>query len=423
MKAILKLIFLGLVIAFAYNIYEKHQDAWRPLLAEAKELLKDFRVEPGAGTIAYTEASTGENSSNAVDITDYSVHESARPDSYISSENENTAYHETSLEYHPGESPAGSESWIKTVTEKYSPDSWQMLMLYDRLPASSAGASRDGGTISSDKSADAFHYLEGGTRIELLASMATNVHEISHAYFSQNVFQHARENGLKLDWDLVQGFLYLSPGESFFLSFPKQSLFPSNELVSFIPISLRTFRFDTYVAGNTSTQGQGVIGLLDELHAYYLGSKFHVDVSEAYKESAGSDAEGLFAWVSATQSEMTAFYEFDFFIREYLLLMKRNHSSDYAKLKEYEPFTDAYKAVCSSFEGLTGKYTGMVQTELEKLNASGEGKAWIKDGHFWVRNADGSSSGTPLFSEDREKLLPVLQSERYNDIKADFLGK
>jgi hypothetical protein len=32
-----------------------------------------------------------------------------------------------------------------------------------------------------------------------------------------------------------------------------------------IPRNLRTFRFDTYVDGITSTQSEGVIGLLNEL--------------------------------------------------------------------------------------------------------------------------------------------------------------
>src|SRR5690606_162017 len=125
----------------------------------------------------------------------------------------------------------------------------------------------DGMTMSSQKPMESFMFLEGRSATDILGSMSTNVHETAHGYFSNNVFSYAEVNHMALDWDNVNGYLYLSPSREFFISFPKKMLFPSREIVSDIPRELRTYRFETYVAGTTSTQGQGVIGLLDEFHA------------------------------------------------------------------------------------------------------------------------------------------------------------
>lgn len=311
--------------------------------------------------------------------------------------------------------------WIKNRTKTLSPYSWELLMKYEALPSNPVVPQKGGGTISSGKSAGTFAYLQGNSRLELLATMETNVHEIAHSFFSQNVFQYIIDNGLELDWDNVAGYIFLDPQTSFFVEFPRESLFPSSELVPLIPKDIRTFRFNPYITGNTSTQGQGVLGLLDELHAYFLGSRFSFEMLDAYKEAAGSDAKGLFEWVAHDQSTMAAFYEFDFFILEYLLHMKNKYPSAYASLKSYTPFVKAYSTVRSSYSELAGMYLGIIGSEMKKINSSGKAEFRIENGQIWVRNAGSrTSNGTLIFSEDRNKLRPILSSSRYDSVLKDF---
>jgi hypothetical protein len=251
--------------------------------------------------------------------------------------------------------------------------------------------------------------------------MATNIHEIAHAYSDQNIFRHARENGLKLDMYKAEQFFYYSPSRSFFVSFPLKSLFPSRELKAVIPKNLRTFRFDTYINGITSTQSEGVIGLLNELHGYYLESKFCFEMLEPYKIAKGSDASGFFEWVHNTQSKMTAFFEFDFFIKEYLLNMKRRYPVQYKGLINYRPFNEAYGAIRTSYKELTDKYLRRIKTEMAGLNSSGKAKVSLDGYELWVREGNSKTSiGTSVFSKDFEILKPVLQSDRYREIIADF---
>jgi hypothetical protein len=317
--------------------------------------------------------------------------------------------------------PGKDLAWIKSRTKSLSPDSWDMLMKYEALPSNPVVPQKGGGTISSEKSVGTFAYLQGNSRLGLLASMETNVHEIAHSFFSQNVFQYVIENDLELDWENAEGYVYVDPRISFFVEFPRESLFPSSELGPLIPKNIRTFRFDPYITGNTSTQSQGVIGLLDELHAYFLGSRFNFEMLDAYKEAAGSDSGGLFEWVTHVQSSMAAYYEFDFFILEYLLHMKNKNPAAYASLKSYTPFVKAYSTVRSLYSELNDKYFERIRSEMKAVNSSGKAQVRLENGRIWIRNAGSRiSNGTLIFSEDRGKLLPVLKSSRFDVVLQDL---
>ena len=321
------------------------------------------------------------------------------------------------------EEPPDPKQWVKDATKKYSPDSWDLLMQYESLPAKQEAKGVNGGTVITRRTVSTFYYLKGRNRIDLLSSMADNIHEIAHAYCDQNIFRYARESRLRLDLDKAEEFLYFSPSRSFYLSFPLKSLFPSRELRTNIPRNLRTFRFDTYIEGSTSTQSQGIIGLLNELHSYYLESKFCFEMLEPYKEAGGSDASGLFEWVYHSQSKMTAFFEFDFYIREYLLHMKRKYPAYYKELRNYRPFIEAYNIIRASYNELINKYLQKINSEMAGLNASGKAEVSLDDNRLWVSESGSETNiGTPVFSADRETLMPVLESSRYQEITADFTG-
>ena len=319
------------------------------------------------------------------------------------------------------EKVSDEKEWVKNATRAYSPDSWELLMQYESIPEILEAEAVDGRIATSEKSVGTFYYLEGKNKIDLLASMATNIHEIAHVYCGLNIFRHARENGLKLDMSKAEEFFYYSPGRSFFISFPLRSLFPSRELKASIPKPLRTFRYDTYIDGITSTQSEGVIGLLNELHSYYLESKFCLEMLEPYKTVYGSEASGFFEWVHNTQSKMTAFYEFDYFIKEYFLHMKHKYPSRYDELKRYRPFVEAYSAIRSSYEELISNYLLKIKNEMAVLNSSGKAKVTLEGYDLWVREGSSdTSTGTPVFSKDLEILAPVLESDRYREIAEDF---
>ncbi len=317
---------------------------------------------------------------------------------------------------------AANIEWIKNATSEYSPESWMLLMLYDELPQVGEAPLVGGQTSVSQKPADAFFYLEGTSRYELLQTMSTNVHEIAHGYFRQSLYPYIVKNNLKMDYKCAQMILRLSPSKSFYIDFREEYLFPSSELARVIPSNLRSSRYDTYIEGESSTQTEGVIGLLNELNAYYLGSKFSYEMLQAYREAEESDARGVLTWVAQTQSEMSAFYEFDFFIKEYLLYMKGNHPSEYNQLKSYAPFAEAYGEIRTAYDELIGDYLKRVRSEVDRINSDGIAEASLKDENLWITDkSTGRSKGTPFLSDDVQTLVPVLESDRYNEVLSDFL--
>ena len=323
-----------------------------------------------------------------------------------------------------GRSETENIQWVKKVTEKYAPTAWTLLMLYDALPSSLEVSSADGMVMTTGKPVPTFAFLDGNSATDLLHGMATNVHEIAHAYSTQYVFSHARDNGLRLNWDEVKIAYYLSPARTYIVTFPKASLFPAAELVRKIPGELRTFRFDEYIKGSTSTQGQGVLGLLDEFHAYFQGSLCGYELFDAYILAEGSEAKGLLEWITSLQSIMTAFWEFDFFIREYMLHMSKYYPDDYALLVRQGEFTRTYSVFRKAYSDLITRYDNRVTEMVDKLNGKDGYEAYIEEGTVWISHQSSTQiRGAQLFGKDRNILEPVISSHRYDQVEACLSGR
>ncbi len=318
--------------------------------------------------------------------------------------------------------PAANREWVKEATKRYSPVSWNLLMRYESLPPELEGARKGGWTVTMKKPTATFdNLLPGGiSRSESIDHMAINIACIVLTLQRFQVFSYTRENNLLMDWDSAEAFFYLSPSRSFYVSFPMRSLFPAGELALEIPDNLKTPLFNAYLKESTITKRFGVIGLLEEFHSHYFQSKFYLDMREAYKLAAESDADAFLEWVRHSQSTLDAFFEFDFFIREYLLYMKRNRAADYEVLKSCRPFVEAYGAIRSSYEGLVIQYQDLIQTEMQRLKTSGKTEIGLENNILWIRAAGSLQSKGAKVLPVKHNLTPVLTSDRYRNIMPDF---
>jgi len=319
------------------------------------------------------------------------------------------------------DAPAVSPEWVKEATKRYSPVSWDLLMRYENLPPELESARKGGWIVTMKKSAATFDNLKGGTgRTEWIDRMAINISCIALTLQRLQVFVHTRENNLLMDWDSAEAFFYLSPSRSFYVSFPMRSLFPAEEMAAEIPDNLRTPLFNAYLKESTLTKRFGVIGLMEEFHSHYYQSKFYLDMLEAFKFAEESDADGFLKWVRHSQSAMDAFFEFDFFIREYLLYMKRNRAADYEALKSCRPFVEAYGAIRSSYERLVTQYLDLIQTEMQRLKASGKTEVGLENNILWIRAVGSPQSKGARVLPVKHKLTPILTGDRYLNIMPDF---
>ena len=292
-----------------------------------------------------------------------------------------------------------AQAWILDRMQSHSPSSVQLLTAYDKLP-SRLVIERGGSEISTSKSTDALHYLEASDYESALISMSTNVHEIGHAYGGLLHYAELMScNCTKtIEFEDIQQGFYHAPEEEYWIEIEEEHIFPSNELSETISYDLQTFRYDTYIEGTSSTQADGVIGLLDELNAYYLGSKYQYDMLPVYKEVFGSDY--LDRWVMHSASEMTAFFEFDFFIKEYLLYAKNYAPTTYNYLKNSPDFRRAYQTTHTKYRQLTNAYVAKI--ELEK-------------------NVAELNYDSPFWEDDYPRLKKRLDSGVYRSIEVDFL--
>ncbi len=450
MKAIIKLIFLGVVIAVG-NQYLQGEGI------SVKEVINKVTVEVDhlmneMDNYVKTEKGTADESGNShTSIQSYTsidsdgdaqkenagyeketgtVRESNKYDNKREHITHKTTYSSEALIESPAAAnktiPANVSSkdgleWIKEVTRKYSANSWELLQQYESLPSNISISNGKGGGISSQKTVTTYHYLDFDTKEAMLSSMSTNVHEIAHGHCSLYAYKYAKKNGLNMNWENVQVFMYISPTDYYYISVPKNQLFPSKELINVIPSNLRTYRYKTYITGNTSTQSEGVVGLLDEFHAYYLGSKFNFDMLEVYKAYGYSEAEGVKDWIKNTQSEMSAFYEFKFFILEYLRYMKKQYPADYKSLMQNENFVGAYISIHKAYRKLTENYFADINKEIHKAKSSGKYKLSLENNTFWIQKANSyKSSGTKIISKDVELLQPILSSNKYDAVLSDM---
>jgi len=136
----------------------------------------------------------------------------------------------------------------------------------------------------------------------------------------------------------------------------------------------------------------------------------------------GSEANGTLEWIRDTQSQMTAYYEFDFLIKEYLLQLRKDYPEKYEALRKCTSFKEACRGVNREYADLVRQYEQLINEKIKEMNDSGEYAAEIREGTLWISSADGTRSrGTSVFYKDRATLEPVLKSGRYDEIVSDFL--
>ncbi|NBX38627.1 MAG: hypothetical protein EBR54_04325 [Flavobacteriia bacterium] len=243
-------------------------------------------------------------------------------------------------------------------------------------------------------------YCELKDTASFLSSISTTVHETTHGLDSQIPYMFAKR-GEKIDeLNLTEGF-YIDENIQYYLVYPKNPLFPSIQVVNEIPTNLRTLRFETYMVATPlqSTQSSGIIGLMEEFNAYYHGSKVVFDFLPLFKEKYPTRV--AYKWSNTFISNADAYYEFDFFIKEYLLFAQSKHPDLYNELKNDYKFKLIYQTIRRNFGNMISQYEKKYD-ELVKTDKSG----WSTSKH----------------SDIYDTLNKQINSDRYLSIKSDFLS-
>lgn len=222
----------------------------------------------------------------------------------------------------------------------------------------------------------------------------TAVHEQAHLYFWDNA-----------SWNST---CYLMPDGSD-LSVDHTSIFSSYELVNVIPSYLRTQRFDTYIGCYSDTmasQVQGPYGLLNEMTAYYWGTRAAVSLYDYYLTQPITGDVWL-RYVQGTSSTYVAYAEFRFFILEYMLYARENYPAVYNGILNNDMFRLAFTTIDNEFSSLIETMFTQYDDACKYLSKNGH-TAYISNGYFWI-----DYTGAGYFPEEYELLMNHMQNAEY----------
>ena len=220
----------------------------------------------------------------------------------------------------------------------------------------------------------------------------------------------------------------ISPGSLSFFIDRKETItfavsvkdtFPCKELAEVIPMNLRDMRYNEYIINFQSTQVIGVYGLLNELNAYYHGTLTSCDLFEYYrKEVFKKEPRVFFDYLSGVESTAVAYYQFKYFIFEYLLYAQDKHPEMYGKIIANKEFIDVFRKVDVRFANLIVRMANN-EKELSSLLAARGCSFFKKDGYTYI-----GETGYEGNRSNSDKSLMLFRNElkkpRFASVEAIF---
>lgn len=225
------------------------------------------------------------------------------------------------------------------------------------------------------------------TRDEILSRFATMIHETCHGYNS--------------DIQFIGGFfitknIHIKANWSW-----ESKVFNSNELNTFVAKDAqdKIFRYDTYVgdASNTSSQVNGIYGMIDEFSAYYHGTKAFLELRKYYETFAPYKTQPkiwLDEYLGHPQSYIYAYDEFRLFISWYLRYAQKKHPTEYQRFMADQNLRLAFTLLDDLFKGLVNEYFDIRKDIIDKLTAAGHELKLDKEYLYIYTRKNGSVSGS-----------------------------
>lgn len=288
------------------------------------------------------------------------------------------------------EGTAADRAFVLETLKAHSPDGYWIVDSYRKqLP---------GGT-------DFMEYWDSDPA-EKWESINTIVHEIAHGVM-----------GELADPDCIN--LIVSRDQSFMV--PVTAVFPTVKMAPQIPKELRTFRFDTYVgtpSPSLGSQVQGAYGLLDEMAAYYLGTKTSWDLRPLFlAKPKTADWQAFFNSVNAS---LYGILEFRFFVLKYLMYAQKSEPKTFKAIMANKVFADAFRALDARAAAFVADYLsgkGGVYATMEKA-----GYRVSETIEFLEIGKGGSSTYIGTFMEVYELLRKEMLKDDYQRMLVSLCG-
>lgn len=243
---------------------------------------------------------------------------------------------------------------------------------------------------------------------DILSGIDTAIHEETHIYSYA-----AERNGRAAYFVGNQKTIYV----------PYTDVFPSVEMASSIPISLRTFRYSAYIADveeDLASNADGIYGLLNEFMAYRSGMNTIVSLYD-YLIDQDADWDTWILFINECENDMQAYAEFKYFILHYLYYAKQNDPDVYKAIIRNAQFCKAYKKLENSYAKLIRQYQKDL-TKLQKYYAKKGYTLTIKNGSISLTTPEKKTTTICRFYNTYLKLEKQLSKTRYTNLHNKLLS-
>lgn len=257
-------------------------------------------------------------------------------------------------------------------------------------------------------------YIQGKEADDLIKSLNTVVHEMTHGYTHKLTYKILEERGEQPVFKTQYLAIPISEEESILIT--ETETFPSRKLAEVIPEALKTFRFKTYIKSKNpilSTQQSGIYGLLNEFSAYYHGTRTSYHTFKYYVNKSETSNQDYLDYLSDVNSTRNAHMEFKYYILQYLIYAKKHNREVYHGVVSNNEFKEAFQKIDALFFQLQQDYSNRRREIADILTEKGI-RVHYDDDIDWI-----GTSGVGSFRNEYNTLKNELEKEPYiNMLKA-----
>ncbi len=270
------------------------------------------------------------------------------------------------------------------LSKKYFPENYAVLKEYDE---------------------DAINeQAHGNSMDEFIPDVPTIVHEAYHHYqgFHSSYFDTA--------------VLYRI-NDTLTFSVRNFKTFPSHEINNIVPAATRKriFRYDTYI--NTKdkylvTQQFGILGLLEELIAYYHSFSTEISLFNYYKDKySWKYPDAWMSWLGNMGSYRYSILEFELFISWYMQYAKAKHPGTYRDIINNPGLKKLFVFIEKEQVRLTSLYNEQRTTILKQF----KGQLQVKDNYIFNLK---SHIGKGLYDKEVIEMSSLLEKPEHRILDA-----
>lgn len=301
---------------------------------------------------------------------------------------------------HKGGTKVESITW--KLLSLYSPDGYIIIDDYLKAPAEYNGVSTSGNS-------DFTIWIEGTEEKDIVNSLNTVVHEMCHGYTGKLYLKLLKDEG-KQPSDGSYSAFYL--GNHMAKLVKHTDLFATNEINSIYPEKLKTSRYATYIYPSEkimSSQQDGCYGLLDELNAYYWGTRTSFDLYKYFK-TQNNTQRGWSNFFSDFYGTSYAYLEFKSYILYYLIYARDNHKEAYDAIIANKDFLEALQKIDENWWKLITDFNKLRQTIIN--TEKNKGVDIYEEGGFLYIGYNGIGNFSEIYNLYRTELL----DKKFQDI-------